>query len=112
MPDAATLAKEAKQAAEKAAKPLPELRSPMTRLPEETRKIIAQWCRSNNMSFSLKTNELWIAFLKSAKLIPVDMQIDLSAKRGGYSFKEKETGYQNEIEELKKQLAAARAGKK
>lgn len=109
MVDANTLSKDAETAAAKAAKPLPELRSPMTRLPEETRKIIAQWCRDNSMSFSLKTNELWIAFLKSAKLIPADLKIDLTTKRGGYSFREKEKGYQDEIAALQAQLAAAKA---
>ena len=108
MVDAAVLAKEAEAAAVKAAKPLPELRSPMTRLPEETRKIIAQFCRDNSISFSLKTNELWIAFLKGAKLIAADLKIDLSAKRGGYSFREKEKGYQDEITKLKEELAAAK----
>ncbi|KKL86055.1 hypothetical protein LCGC14_1948560 [marine sediment metagenome] len=109
MVDAAALNKEAEAAEAKAAKPLPELRSPMTRLPEETRKVIAQWCRDNSMSFSLKTNELWIAFLKVSKLIAADLKIDLTAKRGGYSFREKEKGYQDEITELKKLLEAAKA---
>ncbi len=108
MPDAAALAKEAEEAALKAAKPLPELRSPMTRLPEETRKVIAQWCRDNNQSFSLKTNELWIAFLKSSKLIAADLVIDLTSRRGGASFREKEQGYQDEIAELRKLLEAAK----
>lgn len=108
MPDAETLKKDAEAAAAKAAKPLPELRSPMTRLPEETRKIIAQWCRDNNVSFSLKTNELWIAFLKGLKLIAADLKIDLTAKRGGYSFREKEQSYQDEIEKLKAALAVAK----
>lgn len=112
MVDAAKLAAEAKVAEEKAAKPLPELRSPMTRLPEETRKIIAQWCRDQNKSFSLKTNELWIAFLKSTKLIAADLVIDLTSQRGVGSFKEKETGYLEEIAKLKVDLAAAKAGKK
>ncbi len=109
MVDAAKLAKDAEKAAEKAAKPLPELRSPMTRLPEETRKITAQWCRDNNVSFSLKTNELWIAFLRAEKLIPADLAIDLTSRRGVGSFREKEQGYQDEIAELKKLLEAAKA---
>lgn len=112
MPNADELKKEADAAAAKAAKPLPELRSPMTRLPEETRKVTAQWCRDNNTSFSLKTNELWIAFLKGLKLIAADLKIDLTAKRGGYSFREKEQGYQDEITKLKADLAAAKAAKK
>ena len=109
MVDANTLSKEAAAAAAKVNKPLPELRSPMTRLPEETRKTIAQWCRDNNTSFSLKTNELWIVYLKSQKLIDQDLKIDLTSRRGGYSFKEKEQGYQDEIAELKKLLEAAKA---
>lgn len=112
MPNAEELAKAAKAAEEKANKPLPELRSPMTRLPEETRKIIAQWCRDQNKSFSLKTNELWIAFLKGAKLIAADLVIDLTSQRGVGSFKEKEQGYQDEITKLKAELAAAQKTKR
>lgn len=108
MVDANNLSKDVKVAEDKAAKPLPELRSPMTRLPEETRKIIARWCRDSGMSFSLKTNELWIVFLKATKLIPADLAIDLTAKRGGYSFREKEKGYQDEIAELRKLLETAK----
>ncbi len=111
MPNAEELAKEAKNAEAKANKPLPELRSPMTRLPEETRKIIAQWCKDNAMSFSLKTNELWITFLKGIKLIPADLKIDL-ARRGISSFKEKEQSYKDEIAELQEQLKKAQAAKK
>ncbi len=113
MPDANTLAKNAEAAEAKAAKPLPELRSPMTRLPEETRKVIAQWCRDNNLSFSTKTNELWITFLKTAKLIPADLKIDLTSRGGGAkAFKEKEQGYQDEIAKLKADLLAAKAARK
>ncbi len=112
MPDATELANDAAKAEAKAKKPLPELQSPMTRLPDEIRKIIAKWCANNNTSFSRKTVLFWIDFLKSAKLIPVDLKIDLEPKRGGYSFREKETTYQNKIAELEKALAAAKAGKK
>lgn len=112
MVDAQALSAEAAKAEAQDAKPLPELRSPMTRLPEETRKTIAQWCKDNSTSFSLKTNELWITFLKGAKLIDANLKIDLSAKRGGYSFREKEQDYKDEIEKLKADLLAAKAAKK
>lgn len=112
MVDAAELAKDAKTAEAKAIKPLPELRSPMTRLPEEIRMVIAKWCRTKGVSFSCQTVLLWIPFLKAEKLIPADLKIDLEPKRGGFSFREKETEYQDKIAELQKQLEAARAGKK
>lgn len=112
MVDANNLAKDAKAAADKAAKPLPELRSPMTRLPEEIRKVVANWCRTANESFSRRTTLFWIDFLKAEKLIAADLKIDLETKRGGYSFREKEEGYQSKIAELEKLLAAAKTAKK
>jgi len=119
MPDANELAKDAAAAAKKVEKALPELRSPMTRLPEEIRKIIAVFCRDSGVSFSPQTVLLWIDFLKLKGLIPADMVIDLSTKRGASSFREKEVAYQSKLDErdikiraLEAALAAAKAAKK
>ena len=111
-PNAEDLAKDAEAAAAKADKPLPELRSPMTRLPEEIRKVVATWCKTANTSFSRKTVLFWITFLKAEKLVPADLAIDLTPQRGGASFRAKEKDYQDEIEKLKADLVAARAAKK
>jgi hypothetical protein len=112
MPDAEKLAAASAAAKEKADKPLPELRSPMTRLPDEIRVIIAKYCRDTGVSFSSHTVVLWIAELKKLKLIAQDLKIDLAPRRGGgAAFKEKETAYVDEIAKLKQQLADAKAGK-
>lgn len=110
MAKADELAAAAEKAAAKKIKPLPELRSPMTRLPEEIRKVIAVLCRDTGESFSLKTVKMWIAKLKEMKLIPADMKIELAVKRvGSGPLREKLTASEAKVAELEAELAKLKA---
>lgn len=101
------------EAAEKEPKPLPAMVSPTVNLAEEIRQVVAVRCREKDESFSVKTNQLWIVLLKQEKLIPADLEVDLTPKRGGGAVqKEKIEAQQTEIDALKKQLADLKAAKK
>jgi len=113
MADAEKLELDAAKAKAKEEKPLPALVSPTVNLVPELRQAIAKRCRETGESFSIVCNKMWLAMLKKEGRVKADLEPDFSVKRGGgTAWKAKAEEKDGIIEDLKKQLAAAKASKK
>jgi len=113
MADAEKLEQNAEKVKAKEEKPLPALVSPTVNLVVELRQAIALRCRETGESFSIKTNQMWLALLKKEGKVKADLAPDFSVKRGGGgASKEKLAEKDKIIEDLQAQLATLKAAKK
>ncbi len=94
-------------------KELPTLASPGVRVPEDLRKVIAERCVAENVSFSERSIKLWITYLQGKKLVPADYVLQARAQGGGGGGKVKKltedlVARDNEIAALNKKIADLR----